>query len=107
MVANSITITSRDAGWLRGIPFDTTFIFGILLVALLSGWFVTANPKLFPAVFVLNGWLLGYHHVVSTFTRLTFDKDSFRDHRFLVVWLPLIVLAAVLAAFAVFGSWVL
>ena len=107
MVASSVAINSRQMGWLRGVSFDSVYIFGILSVALLSGWFVIANPRLFPAVFVINGWLLGYHHVISTFTRLTFDKDSFSEHRFLVVWLPLIVLGLVVAAFAVFGSWVL
>jgi len=107
MVASSVAINARQVGWLRGLSFDTTYIFGILGVALASGWFVVANPNLFPAVFVLNGWLLGYHHVVSTFTRLTFDRDSFKEHKFLIVWMPLIVLAGVVAAWAILGSWVL
>jgi hypothetical protein len=107
MVASSVAINARPAGWLRGLSFDTTYILGILGVALVSGWFVIAKPDLFPAVFVLNGWLLGYHHVVSTFTRLTFDRESFNEHRLLIVWLPLIVLAGVILAWAVFGSWVL
>ena len=94
-------------GWLRGLSFDATYIFGILGIALVSGWFVINNPNLFPVVFVLNGWLLGYHHVVSTYTRLTFDSDSFSQHKFLVLALPLIVLTAVVMAWAVFGSWVL
>jgi hypothetical protein len=107
MVASSVAINARPAGWLRGLSFDTTYILGILGVALVSGSVVIAKPDLFPAVFVLNGWLLGYHHVVSTFTRLTFDRESFDEHRFLIVWLPLIVLAGVILAWAVFGSWVL
>jgi hypothetical protein len=107
MVASSVAIQARQMGWLRGLSFDGTYIFGILGAALVSGWFVIANPNLFPAVFVLNGWLLGYHHVISTYTRLTFDRDSFREHRFLVVWLPFIVLAGVIVAWAIFGSWVL
>jgi len=107
MVASSVAINARQMGWLRGVSFDTIYIFGILGAALISGWYVITNPGLFPAVFVLNGWLLGYHHVVSTFTRLTFDKESFSEHRFLVVWLPLIVLAGVVVAWAILGSWVL
>jgi len=107
MVASSIAINARPTGWLRGLSFDTTYILGILGVALVSGWFVIGKPDLFPAVFVLNGWLLGYHHVVSTFTRLTFDRESFNEQRFLIVWLPLIVLAGVVLAWAIFGSWVL
>jgi hypothetical protein len=107
MVASSVAINARPVGWLRGFSFDSIYIFGILGAALISGWFVIDNPRLFPAVFVVNGWLLGYHHVVSTFTRLTFDKESFSEHRFLIVWMPLIVLAGVVAAWAIFGSWVL
>ncbi len=107
MVASSVAINARQMGWLRGFSFDAVYIFGILGAALVSGWFVIANPNLFAAVFVVNGWLLGYHHVVSTYTRLTFDRDSFSEHRFLVLWLPFIVLAGVVAAWAVFGSWVL
>jgi len=107
MVASSVAINARPTGWLRGLSFDATYIFGILGVALVSGWFVVAKPDLFPAVFVLNGWLLGYHHVVSTFTRLTFDRESFDQHRFLVLWLPLIVVAGVILAWAALGSWVL
>ncbi|HEY2962461.1 MAG TPA: hypothetical protein VGJ37_08615 [Pyrinomonadaceae bacterium] len=68
---------------------------------------MVSNPSLFPAVFVLNAWLLGYHHVVSTFTRLTFDSGSFKRHRFLVTWLPLIVLAAAVVACAFLGTWIL
>jgi hypothetical protein len=58
-------------------------------------------------VFLLNAWLLGYHHVISTFTRLAFDRDSFNENRFLVTWLPLIVLTGVFALCLVFGQWIL
>src|SRR5689334_8750132 len=107
MVASSVAINTRQMGWLRGLSFDAIYILGILAAALVSGWFVITNPGLFPAIFVLNAWLLGYHHVVSTFTRITFDKESLGEHRFLVVWLPLIMLAGVVVAWAIFGSWVL
>jgi len=82
-------------------------VVGISLVALLSGLFVVTNPKFFPAIFLLNTWLLGYHHVISTFTRLTFDRDSFGEHKFLITGLPLIVLACVIAACFLFGAWIL
>jgi len=47
--------------------------------------------------------LLGYHHVVSTFTRLVFDAESFRRHGYLVVQVPLLVIAGTVAAVAMFG----
>lgn len=106
-MAAVLTLSMRPAGWLRGPGFDFTFVAGISLLAALAGAVVVANPKLFPAVFLLNAWLLGYHHVISTFTRLTFDRDSFDEHRFLITWLPLIVLTVVFAACALFGGWIL
>jgi hypothetical protein len=92
---------------LRGVGFDLTYTVGLGTFALLMGWVVTANPDLFLPIFVLNAWLLGYHHVISTFTRLTFDRDSFDQHRFLVIKLPLIVLSGVLLVSLVFGAWIL
>ena len=100
-------VNGRRAGWLRGVGFDSTYILGTATLAVASGWLVVASPYLFPAVFLLNAWFLGYHHVVSTFTRLTFDSASFQRQRFLVTWLPLIVLTAVAAACLVFGTWIL
>jgi hypothetical protein len=107
MVASSIALSSHTRGWLRGLPFDSIYIFGTLGLALISASFVVSNPKLFLPVFILNGWLLGYHHVVSTYTRLTFDSDSFKQHRFLIVWLPLLVIAGVAILCALLGVWVL
>jgi hypothetical protein len=45
--------------------------------------------------------------VVSTFTRLAFDTESFRSHRFLIVWLPLLVLGGAVGLMAAFGHWAL
>jgi len=107
MVATSLSINSRTSGWLRGAWFDSTYIFGTVALALLCGSVVISTPQLFLPVFVLNGWLLGYHHVVSTYTRLTFDSESFKQHRFLVLWLPFIVLGGVVLLSAMFGAWIL
>jgi hypothetical protein len=107
-VSSAIAVVNgQRAGWLRGAAFDSTYILGITSLAVASGCLVVSNPSLFPALFLLNAWLLGYHHVVSTFTRLTFDSDSFKRHRFLVTWLPLIVLASVTVACVMFGTWIL
>src|SRR5262245_17612328 len=82
-------------GWLRSPSFDSVFVGGSALVALLATVTVVVEPRLFPLVLVTDMWLLGFHHVVSTFTRLAFDSESFRAHRFLVLGLPWIVLAGV------------
>lgn len=97
----------RSAGWLKGRTFDLAFIVGLTSLALLTGLFVVLNPSVFLVVFVINGWLLGYHHVTSTYTRLAFDRDSLRENRFLLTWLPFIVLGSVIAASLVFGPWIL
>jgi len=106
-VAASIVLAPRPIGWLRNPSFDLVFVVGVALVSLLTGFYVTSNPSAFAAIFIVNGWLLGYHHVTSTYTRLLFDRDSIAENRFLLTWLPLIVLAAVVAASLVLGAWVL
>ncbi len=93
--------------WLRSAPFDLAFIVGIAALALVSGYAAVLDPTLFPVILFLDIYLLGYHHVVSTFTRLAFDRESFLENRFLVVWLPMIVLAAAISGVLVFGGWIL
>ncbi len=95
------------AGWLRNPSFDLGFILGIAALAVISGAIVVVEPRLFVPILLADIWLLGYHHVISTFTRLCFDLESFRTHRFLVKWLPLIVLAGVVLLGAGVGLWAL
>ena len=102
-----LALTMPRAGWLRGPAFDLTFVGGISILAVAVGALVVANPNFFLDAFLLNAWLLGYHHVVSTFTRLTFDRDSFNENRSLITWLPLIVLTGVFALCLLFGQWIL
>ena len=98
---------TANPGWLRDAPFDLTLIAGVAVIALASGALVYQSPGLFPIILFLDLWLLGYHHVVSTFTRLTFDRDSLREHRFLVTGLPILVVGGVLLGAWVTGGWVL
>lgn len=106
-MSSAVALDRPRAGWLRGVTFDSTYILGITSLAVASGWVVVSNPSLFGEIFVLNAWLLGYHHVISTFTRLTFDIDSLKEHRFLLTWLPVLVLTAVALACIAFGVWIL
>lgn len=96
-----------DAGWLRSARFDLNFIIGTTVLALVSGWAVFMDPTLFKPILLLDIWLLGQHHVVSTFTRLSFCKGDFTRHRFLILYLPFIVLGITLAAGFGIGWWVL
>jgi hypothetical protein len=93
------------AGWIRDRAFDIRFIAGVAALALASGTVVVAVPRLFPLVLALDLWLAGYPHVVATFTRLCFDRASFRERRFLVLGLPPLVLAATATLFFAAGAW--
>lgn len=108
---HSATITSNPGmphfAWLRSPGFDLGFIFGCATLGLLSGAVVASWPALFVPVVMLDMWLLGYHHVMATFTRTAFDRESFRANRFFLVWLPPIVLASTIATAFVLGDWTL
>lgn len=106
-ISAPINSASVTPGWLRGASFDLKFIVGIPAVALASGWAVVQNPDLFLPILLADLWLLGYHHVVATYTRLCFDKESFEKHRFLVIWLPFLVIGAVTALAFGAGFWTL
>lgn len=97
----SVTLTPRQIGWLQGPSFDLSFVLGFAALGLCSGAIAVLWPSLFMPILLADLWLLGYHHVVATYTRLCFDWRSLQSHRFLVFALPLIVF--VVAAGLVFG----
>lgn len=99
------TIALKTPGWMRSLSFDLNYIVGIPLIALTAGYLALTNPALFALILTIDLWFLGYHHVISTFTRLTFDAESFRENRFLVLVLPFVVLAGVVAIWMAFGVW--
>jgi hypothetical protein len=107
MSATTATLRPYSFGWLRGATFDLSYILGIAAIALCTGAIVVMQPRLFPLIIFLDLWLLGYHHVISTFTRLAFDRDSFLENRFLVIGLPPLVLIGVTLAWMVIGAWVI
>jgi len=96
---------SYQTGWLDGKYYDSIFIFGVALIALVSGFVVLNKPELFFPVLLVDLWLLGYHHVIATFTKLAGTKEDRRQNSFLIYWLPLIVLAAVTALYLGIGIW--
>src|SRR3546814_15379695 len=98
---------SSPPALLRGPFFDSGFFVGIAVVAVAAGLAVTAQPDLFWPILALDLWILGYHHVIATFTRLAFDHESFREHRRLVLYLPLVVAGAVTTVALTAGLWLL
>jgi hypothetical protein len=106
-MTDTTVAASRGFPWLRDAGFDNFFIFGIAALAILTGIIVVTMPELFIPILIADLWFLGYHHVISTFTRLCFDKKSFRENRFLVLGLtPIIAVATTLVAWQ-FGLWVI
>ena len=92
--------------WLRGQQFDLVFVVGILALAVITAAVIVVKPALFVPILIADLWLLGYHHVISTYTRLCFDKTSFAEHRRLVLLtFPLILGLTAIAAWAV-GLWI-
>lgn len=98
-------VETRPFGWLRDERFDLTLIVGTAALALASGMLALAHPEWFPVIFFADLWLLGYHHVIATFTRLCFDGASVREHKFFLFGLPVLVVIGVASlAFGV-GAW--
>jgi hypothetical protein len=77
--------------------FDRALIAAPLVLAGATAAAVAVQPALFAILFVLDLWLLAFPHVIATFTRLVFDSESFRRHRFLAVGLPPLMAAAIAA----------
>ena len=90
-----------------GAGFDSAFILGWTTLALVSGTAIGIEPSLFYPSLFLDLWVLGYHHVIATFTQLCFDRARFEERRgFIVHLLPEVAVAALLVAWQV-GLWVI
>jgi hypothetical protein len=97
-------VATAPADWLRDVRFDLALIVGVLALALALGGAAFASPALFGVVLALDVWLLAYPHVASTFTRIAFDREGVRAHRFLLFGAPPLVFAATAGAFALGGA---
>ena len=86
--------------------FDATLLIAPLSMGLLAVAIVTANPSMYAAVLVSDLWFLGYHHVISTYTRLGFSPQGLRRNRFLAVDLLVVIVLATLALALTAGAWV-
>jgi len=104
-MSDIVALPQARTGYLLGAGFDQIFILGLPAFALITGFIVVQEPQLFPFALAMDLWLFGYHHVIATYTRLCFDRESFRRHRFLLFWLPPMVLAATVAAGLGIGLW--
>ena len=92
--------------WLKGREFDFIFVVGTFALGVMTAVVVIVKPALFLPILIADLWLLGYHHVISTYTRLCFDRKSFAEHRQLVLLtFPLVLGFTALAAWTL-GVWI-
>ena len=104
-MATLVSVEPKVGMWLRSRNFDLVFILGIAFLALCVGAAATQMPDIFRLLLLVDLWLLSFHHVVAAYSRLCFDARSFRAHQFLVMGVPVIVLAGTCTlAFGV-GLW--
>ena len=73
---------ARQSGVIYTTTFDRTLLIGPALAGLLVGGAAAAEPRLYLPLLFADLWLLGYHHVVATYTRMAFDRGSLTRHRF-------------------------
>ena len=78
-------------------------VFWLPLFAICVGYFVYFNPTFLELVITLNLWLLGYHHLVSTYSRIAFDVQSIKENWQFIFLLPALVLLSVFSIYKVGG----
>ena len=93
--------------YIRSREFDTTLLAAPIVAGLAAALMVAVDPRLYPILLLADLWLLGYHHVVATYTRLAFDTQTLRRNRFLAVDLLGIVTVATLGIALTAGAWVI
>ena len=99
------TETKSEWRWLHTPGFDLFFILGFLTIATSVVAVVTRQPALFGPILLVDLWLLGYHHVIATYTRLMFDRESFNRSRWMIFGLfPVVAVATTALAWFV-GLW--
>ncbi len=93
--------------FLRDKQFDSIFILLPMFVGIFSALICVWQPKAFLYILFMDFWLLAYHHVISSYTRIAFDWASIKSHSFLVFGLPLLVFSGVVGFYSSFGIWIL
>lgn len=107
MVDIALPRRSFEGGWLKAPSYDIVFIIGVLVLAVGTGLIVLNQPSLFGPALILDLWFLGYHHVIATFTKLAATPEDRKENRFLIYYLPPLVLMAVFLMGITAGVWLI
>ena len=94
---------SQSPHYLRNARFDFFFVIGIPVFGVFIALLALTYPRYFDLILSLDLALLGYHHVISTYTRLIFDLKSAREHWKLLIPLPIAVICAVFMIVKLYG----
>jgi len=97
----------RTPSYLRSETFDSLLLIAPLAAGLTATIIAVGNPGLFGFLLVADLWFLGYHHVVATYTRLAFDRQTLSRNRFLAIDLLIIVMTCVALIIFFAGVWVI
>src|SRR5262245_63168334 len=101
-----VSVPAVQRTCIKSEAFDIALLILPLAAGLGAAAAVLASPGLFRGLLIADLWLLGYHHVVATYTRLAFTADTFRRNRFLAFDLLLLMTAATLGLAFTAGAWV-
>jgi hypothetical protein len=101
-----VSVQAGPRTYIKSEAFDVSLLILPLVTGLAAASAALANPGLFATLLLADLWLLGYHHVVATYTRLAFTAAAFRRSRFLAFDLLLLMTAATLALAITAGTWV-
>jgi hypothetical protein len=93
--------------YIRSREFDITLLAVPIVAGLATALMVAADSRLYPILLLADLWLLGYHHIVATYTRLAFDPASLRRNRFLAVDMLVLVTVAAMGIALTAGPWVI
>jgi hypothetical protein len=93
--------------YIRSREFDITLLAAPIVAGLAAALMVAADSRLYPILLLADLWLLGYHHIVATYTRLAFDPTSLRRNRFLAVDMLVLVTVAAMGIALTAGPWVI
>lgn len=97
MNPSTTSVTERPAFFFGDAwTYQTGVIWIAPGLAMVVALVLAVEPSLFLPLLVANIWLLGYHHVIATFTRTAMDAEMWRKHWILNAPLFLTVFLAVL-----------
>jgi hypothetical protein len=102
---DSATRGVLGAGWIQNARFDLPFLVGTPALALGCGALVTIDRRYFLPVLLADLWLLSYQHLAATADRGADGRGGSMRRRFLVVELPLLLLAGLAGLAFALAAW--